>query len=108
MKRIQVTVWQSPEEVIETARGPMPFGIWVELERWRFTRAGHRATIIGRPDRRIALFRLPVRQRGPAAARPPQVKESAESFPCAARFVKKGWRPTSPPAGRVVTRHRSS
>ena len=84
MKRIQVTVWQSPEEVIETAHGPMPFGIWLALEHWRFTRAGHRATIIGRPDRRIALFRWPVRRR-PAAARPPQGKDTAESFPCAAR-----------------------
>ena len=84
MKRIQVTVWQSPDEVIETARGPMPFGIWLELERWRFLRAGHRATIIGRPDRRIALFRWPARPR-PAAARAQQGKDTAESFPCAAR-----------------------
>ena len=40
MKRIQVTVWQSPEEVIETAHGPVPFGIWCELERWRFPAHG--------------------------------------------------------------------
>ena len=84
MKKIQVTVWQSPDEVIDTARGPMPFGIWCELERWRFARAGHRATIIGRPDRRIALFRWPARRRL-AGARHPQGKDTAESFPCAAR-----------------------
>mgnify|MGYP003587519879 CR=1 FL=1 len=57
----------------------MPFGIWLELERWRFARAGHKATVIGRPDKRVALFRWPF-QRRPAAACQPQGKDTAESF----------------------------
>ena len=85
MKRIQVTVWQSPEELVETAHGPMPFGIWLALEHWRFTRAGHRATIIGRPDKRIALFRWPVRRKGPASVRQSQGNNTADSFHCPAR-----------------------
>ncbi|HRZ13063.1 MAG TPA: hypothetical protein P5567_11490 [Kiritimatiellia bacterium] len=68
-KKIQITGWHQPDELVETSRGPMPFGIWLELERWRFTRAGHRAAIIGRSDKRIALFRWPVRCPVPARQR---------------------------------------
>ena len=58
----------------------MPFGIWLELERWRFARAGHKATVIGRPDKRIALFRWPFRRKGPASDRQSQGNDTADSF----------------------------
>ena len=80
MKKIQVTVWQKPDELIQTARGPIPVRLWCEMERWRFARAGHKAAVIGRPDRRIALFRLPVRQRGPASPCQRPGRDIADSF----------------------------
>lgn len=53
-KRIQITVWEKPGEVMQTAYGPMPFRLCCELECGCCAQADHEARVVTGTDGRIA------------------------------------------------------